>query len=415
MQRRVVVTGLGVVSPHGNRPPAVFDALCAGRSAVAWDDELATVTARSRLDTDGTAPRARQSGVDRVSQLAIAAGLDALGDAGWTADAAPWSADRAGIYAGTGFGGTSTVSEAVRRFHADERIPPLSVVGAMANAAAAQLAIRSGFHGPALTFSVACASSSVAISSGAKDIAAGEIDVALVGGAEAPLVPSMVASWKAMHTLAERHVDDAAASSRPFSRSRTGLVLAEGSAFLVLEEFEHARRRGARIYAELAGSGTTCDAAHLTKPQVDGQVRAMRAALARSGLAPDEIGYYNAHGTATLVGDEVEAESIRTVWGDALPSLRVSSTKSMHGHLLGAAGALEALVTTLAIHTGRVPPNAHCDDRDAACALPLIGVGAAQPVALQAAMSNSFAFGGTNSSLVFRRVDGCHPSGSSRR
>jgi 3-oxoacyl-[acyl-carrier-protein] synthase II len=402
--RSVAITGLGIVAPQGNEPMRVFDALCAGRSGIVHHADYGIVLAPSSVDDDRSQPRVRQSGVDRVSQFAIRAGEDALTDAGWSPDRAPWPAHRVGIYVGTGFGGTAAVSEAVRRFHGGERIPPLSVVSGMANAPAAHLSIRTGFTGPVLTFSVACASSSVAIAAGAKDIAFGEVDAALVGGAEAPLVASMIASWDAMHTLAAVHPEDASASCRPFSASRSGLALGEGSAFLVLEDIEAARRRGARIYAVLAGSGTSCDAAHLTKPHVDGQIRAMRAAMRQADVSPADIGYCNAHGTATVVGDEIEAQSIAQLWGDDLDKLRISSTKAMHGHLLGAAGAIEMVVTTLALHTQRLPPSAHCDDPDDACPLPLIRHGAEDHPTLAAAITNSFAFGGTNSSLVLRRA-----------
>ncbi len=402
---RIAITGLGIVAPHGNEPGLVFDALCRGRSAVAFDDGLKTVVASVPSIDEGLGVRGRKAGVDRVSQFALTAGGSALADAGWSQGSSPWDPDRSGIYVGTGFGGTAAIGEAVRRFHVNERIPPLSVVAGMANAAAAHLAIRSGFTGPVLTFSVACASSSIAIAAGAKDIALGEIDVALVGGAEAPLVASMVASWQAMHTLASVRDDDAGASCRPFSASRTGLALGEGAAFLVLEDFDAARRRGARIYAELAGSGTSCDANHLTKPEPGGQVRAMRAAMRQAGVAPRDIGYCNAHGTATMVGDEVETRSITDLWGDDLHALRVSSTKALHGHMLGAAGAIEALVTTLALHERTLPPNAHCEDQDEACRLPLVGAVAERSSGLEAAITNSFAFGGTNSSLVLRRVE----------
>ena len=404
--RRIAITGLGVVAPQGNRPDRVFDALCRGESAIVFVEAFGTVVAPVSLDDDAAQPRVRQSGVDRVSQLAVESGRQALADAGWSRGASPWDEDRAGIYVGTGFGGTTAVSEAVRRFHGDQRIPPLTVVASMANAPAAHLAIDTGFTGPVLTFSVACASSSIAIATGAKDIAQGEIDVALVGGSEAPLVASMIASWQALQTLATVHADDAGASCRPFSATRTGLALGEGSAFLVLEELEAARRRGARVYATIAGSGISCDAAHLTKPQVDGQVRAMRAAIRQAGLLPQDIGYCNAHGTATIVGDVAETQSIHTMWQNDLGALRVSSTKALHGHLLGAAGAIEALVTTLSVHHRRLPRSAHCEDVDDACRLPLVTADDEHCPGLEAAITNSFAFGGTNSSLVIRRVPG---------
>ena len=406
-RRRVAITGLGVVAPQGNHPDIVFNALCSGQSAIERRADNAVV-APCRFDPSPWFTRMQLAGTDRVSQFAVAAAESARADAGWSSD---WfntdhrAPERAGVYVGTGFGGAAAVEEAYRRFHRGERVPPLSVIGAMANAPAAQIAMRAGITGPVLTYSVACASSSVAIAAGAKDIALGDIDVALVGGSEALLVAGMIAAWQAMQTLAAPRADDASASCRPFSASRTGLVLGEGAAFMVLEELDAARERGARVYAEIAGTGLSCDASHLTKPDADGQVKAMRAALASAGMSPADVGYCNAHGTATLVGDVVEAESIKRVWGDALPRLRVSSTKSMHGHLLGAAGALEALVTTLALYRQTMPPNAHCDDVDPACDLPLLHGSADRDATLNAAISNSFAFGGTNSVLAFRRVD----------
>ena len=405
-RRRVAITGLGVVAPQGNHPDIVFNALCSGQSAIERRADNAVV-APCRFDPSPWFTRMQLAGTDRVSQFAVAAAESARADAGWSSD---WfntdcAPGRAGVYVGTGFGGAAAVEEAYRRFHRGERVPPLSVIGAMANAPAAQIAMRAGITGPVLTYSVACASSSVAIAAGAKDIALGDIDVALVGGSEALLVAGMIAAWQAMQTLAAPHADDASASCRPFSASRTGLVLGEGAAFMVLEELDAARERGARVYAEIAGTGLSCDASHLTKPDAAGQVKAMRAALASAGMSPADVGYCNAHGTATLVGDVVEAESIKRVWGDALPRLRVSSTKSMHGHLLGAAGALEALVTTLALYRQTMPPNAHCDDVDPACDLPLLHGSADRDATLNAAISNSFAFGGTNSVLAFRRVD----------
>ncbi len=401
-RRRVAITGRGVIAPHGNDPDAVFDALCASSSAIERHGDH-TVVAPCRFDPSPWFTRMQLAGTDRVSQFAVAAAECARADAGWVS--AGFARDRTGVYVGTGFGGAAAVDEAYRRFHRGERVPPLSVVGAMANAPAAQIAIRAGITGPVLSYSVACASSSVAIAAGAKDIAAGEIDAAIVGGSEALLVPGMLAAWRAMQTLAAPRTDDAAASCRPFSLSRTGLVLGEGAAFMVLEEFDAARDRGARIFAELAGTGLSCDASHLTKPVADGQTKAMRAALASAGLSPADVGYCNAHGTATLVGDVVEARAIRQVWGDALPSLRVSSTKSMHGHLLGAAGALEAMVTAMALYRRTMPPNACCDDLDPSCDIPLVVGGAVRDAMLAAAVSNSFAFGGTNSVLAFRRVD----------
>ena len=403
-RRRVAVTGLGVIAPQGNEPGVVFDALCAGRSAIVQRDD-GVVVAPCRFDPAPWFTRLQLAGTDRVSQFAVAAAESAGVDAGWTAGHRPCAPRRAGVYVGTGFGGAGAVEEAYRRFNREERIPPLSVVGAMANAPAAHIAMRMGITGPVLTYSVACASASVAIAAGAKDVASGEVDMAIVGGTEALLVPGLIAAWRAMQTLASPHDGDPATSCRPFSTSRTGLVLGEGAAFMVLEDLDAARRRGARVYAEVAGTGLSCDASHLTKPDAAGQIAAMRSALRSAGLSPADVGYCNAHGTATIVGDLVEAQSINAVWGDDLRHLCVSSTKALHGHLLGAAGALEAMITVLALYCRMLPPNANCNDPDPSCDLPLVLGDVTHARNLDAAISNSFAFGGTNAVIAFRRVE----------
>ena len=397
--RRVAITGLGLVAPHGNDAGAVFDALFAGTSAIERLDD-ATVVARCHFDPSPWFTRMQLSGVDRVSQIAVAAAELARVDAGW--HDALFDPDRAAIHVGTGFGGAAAVDDAYRRFSRGDRISPLSVIASMSNAPAAHVAMRTGITGTVLSHSVACASGTVAIAAGARAIVGGDVDVALVGGAEALLVAPMIAAWQAMQTLAAPRDGQPDSSSRPFSASRSGLVLGEGAAFLVLEEYEAATRRGAHIYAELAGTGLSCDASHLTKPDPRGQVKAMAKALEAAGLAPRDVGYCNAHGTATRIGDPVEAAAIRSLWGDDLTALRVSSTKGLHGHLLGAAGALEALITVLALDRGRMPPNAHCEDPDPACELPFVNLDEAHPI--EAAISNSFAFGGTNAVLALRRA-----------
>jgi 3-oxoacyl-[acyl-carrier-protein] synthase II len=217
-------------------------------------------------------------------------------------------------------------------------------------------------------------------------------------------VPGVVAAWQAMQTLAGFAPGEAARACRPFAADRSGFVLGEGAAFLVLESEAHARARGARIYARAAGYGLSSDATHLTKPDAPGQARALRAALRQAGLAPADVGYCNAHGTATKIGDLVECEALATVWGDALPGLKVSSTKALHGHLLGAAGALEGLITVLAVHQGQLPPNLHGGPVEPACRLNLAGLGDTHAPGLQAAVSSSFAFGGTNAVLAFTRA-----------
>jgi 3-oxoacyl-[acyl-carrier-protein] synthase II len=286
-------------------------------------------------------------------------------------------------------------------------VPPLTVPAFMPNAAAGHIARRQRVLGPVLTYSVACASSAVAIAEAAKAVQRGEVDVAIAGGTEALLVPGVVSAWQAMQTLASftpGDADSAARACRPFAADRSGFVLGEGAACLVLEPAERARARGRAAYARLAGWGLSCDATHLTKPDAAGQQRALRAALAMAGLSPAEVGYCNAHGTATRVGDPVEAEALRGLWGDAIDGLQVSSTKALHGHLLGAAGALEALITVLAVARRLLPPNAPGAVPDPALGLRLVADAGAEAPALEAAISNSFAFGGTNATLLFRRA-----------
>jgi 3-oxoacyl-[acyl-carrier-protein] synthase II len=284
------------------------------------------------------------------------------------------------------------------------RVPPLTVPAFMPNAPAAHVAMRHRAHGPVLTYSVACASSAVALAEAARAVRRGDIDVAIAGGAEALIVPGVLAAWQALQTLASFAEGQAARACRPFAADRSGFVLGEGAAFLVLESGQRAQRRGARVHAELAGSGLACDATHLTKPDSAGQQRALRAALADAGLAAREVGYCNAHGTATQIGDVVECDALRAVWGDAADRLWVSSTKALHGHLLGAAGALEAVVTILALRGQRLPPNAHCEVPDPQCGVRLVRQMQQAADGVNAAVSSSFAFGGTNAVLAFRRT-----------
>ena len=401
MKRRVAITGMGLVSPHGDTPTGVFDALLAGHSAVSlWDEAGAAPAAVARAPFDLTRwfTRLQLAGVDRVSQIAVAAAEMARSDAGIaTLEAAT------GVYVGTGMGGAAAVEESFRCHYANGRTPPLSVPAFMPNAPAAHVAMRAKVHGPVYTYSIACASSAVALAEAAKAVAYGEVECALAGGTEALLVAGAIRGWQGLQTLAK--VDDAPSrASRPFSADRSGLVLGEGAAFLVLEPYDKALARGARIYAEFAGSGVSCDATHLTKPDATGQVRAMEAALRSSGLAPRDIGYCNAHGTATRIGDVVESEALGRVWGDDIGMLAVSSTKSMHGHLLGAAGALEAAITIMALYRGAIPPNMHCELPDPDCRIALVRDPGHLAPQLHAAISNSFAFGGTNTSLVFTRA-----------
>jgi 3-oxoacyl-[acyl-carrier-protein] synthase II len=400
----VAVTGLGIVSPHGDDPQAMFDALMRGESALApVFPELPKPAAAATVAFDESRwfTKLQLAGVDRVSQLAVAAADLAMRDAGHAGEAADADAERIGVFAGCGMGGATALETAYR---GNGRVPPLTIPAFMPSAPASHVAMHQGVHGPVLTYSVACASSSLAIAEAAKAVQRGEVDLAIAGGSEALIVPGVVLAWQAMQTLAAFTTGEEAAAVRPFACDRSGFALGEGAAFLVLESAERARRRGARVRALLTGWGQSCDATHLTKPDAPGQSRALRQALRQAGLQPRDIGYCNAHGTATRIGDVVERDALAEVWGDDLDSLRVSSTKALHGHLLGAAGALEAAITVLALQRRELPPNANCAAMDPACSLNLVPQAGAVAPQLEAAISNSFAFGGTNSVLVFARA-----------
>ena len=405
--RAVVITGMGVVAPHGDSCTTLFEALMKGRSAIQpVFPELNKPAAAATVAFDASLwfTKLQLAGVDRVSQLAVAAAELAMQDAGATGTVEP---ERIGVFAGCGMGGAAALEAAYRSGNTQAggsgRVPPLTIPAFMPNAPASHVAMRQGVHGPVLTYSVACASSSLALAEAAKAVQRGDVDLAIAGGSEALIVPGVVMAWQAMQTLASFAPGEAAGAVRPFAADRSGFALGEGAAFIVLESGARAQARGARTYATLAGWGSSCDATHLTKPDAPGQARALRQALRMADLAPRDVNYCNAHGTATRIGDEVEAHALAEVWGADLDHLRVSSTKALHGHLLGAAGALEAVITVMALYEQQLPSNAHCDTVDPACALNLVLERGHQAPDIQAAISNSFAFGGTNSVLLFKR------------
>lgn len=406
--RRVAVTGLGVVSPLGNDTASFFAALEAGRSGIRRLD----LPFAGRLSTRIGAPVAFEASahfsppqlrmLDRVSQLALVAAAQAVDQARWRLE--DHERERAGVFVGTGMGGGQTSDDSYRALYAEAatRLPPYAVLRAMANAPAAWIGIEYGLSGPNLTYSTACSSSSVAIGEAWRRIRAGECDLALAGGSEAPLNLGTLKAWEALRTLASEDLDDPAASCKPFAADRSGLVLGEGAAMLVLEDWTRAHRRGAPILGELIGYGLCTDGAHITRPTVEGQARAMRLALASAGIAAESIGYINAHGTATVANDATETAAIKHVFGAHARRLAVSSTKSMHGHLLGAAGALELIATLLALQRRVLPPTINLRQPDPDCDLDCISEGARAADGITTAMSNAFAFGGTNAVLVCR-------------
>ena len=405
--RRVAITGAGVVSPLGASLDEFHAALAEGRSGIRrLPEEIAQGTgvqvgALVDWNPEGLFSAGEAANLDRVAQFAIGASQQALRASGL--DLASADRNRIGVYWGTGMGGAHTLDGAFHRLYAnkDWRARPLTVVMAMNNAAGSNVALRHGLRGPFANFSTACSSSAMALGEAMRTIAAGRADAVVAGGSEALLTPGTLSAWFALRTLAPADAADAAASCKPFDKRRGGLVLGEGAAAFVLEDESHALARGARILGFLTGYGNTCDAAHMSRPDRDGQVRAMREALAESGLEPRDIGYINAHGTATLVGDVVESEAIGSIFGEG--AVRVSSTKSMHGHLLGGAGALEFGVALLALEQGIVAPTAFLEQPDPACKLRHVAMNAERIEPPRAVMSNSFAFGGSNVVLIAER------------
>jgi len=416
--RRVAVTGIGVISPLGNDSGKFFDGLAHGRSgivrlappALGRADKPFLENPRSHVggavSFDATllfpAPRLRM--LDRVSQFALAAAGEAVRDADLSFDNT--DRRRAGVFVGTGMGGAQTTDDGYFTLYAEgsDRVKPYSVLMAMTNAAASWIGIEHGLTGPNLTYSTACSSSAVAIGEAARRIAGGDADVMIAGGSEAPLNFGTLVAWDAMKTLATEDPQGAARSCKPFARDRTGLVLGEGAAFVILEDWDHARERGARIRVELAGYGLCTDASHITRPTVEGQAAAMRLALTSASMRAEDIGHINAHGTATLANDAVETAAIKAVFGARAFRIPVSSTKSMHGHLLGAAGALEFVAAVLALQRQVIPPTINLELPDPECDLDYVRGEARTGVELAAVMSNSFAFGGTNAVLICRAV-----------
>lgn len=410
MTTRVAVTGLGVVTPLGNSIDELFANLRAGKSGIRTlaapcsGPSGSSIGATVETPICARIPESRLCKLDRVSYLALVAAIQAVEDSG--IDFIQENRERCGVSVGTGMGGAATTDEGYHTLYAErsDRIKPFTVIAAMTNAAAAWIGLEYALAGPNLTYSTACSSSAVSIGEAAEKIRTGRADVMIAGGAEAPLTPGVLRAWDAMRTLARPDKENPGASCRPFSMTRSGLVLGEGAAFLVLESWDHAVQRGGKIHAVLRGYGLTTDIDHITRPTVLGQGGAMRAALNSAGLAPGDIDYINAHGTATLQNDAVETRAIKEVFGSRAYQIPVSSTKSMHGHLLGAAGALELVICVGCLERGWIPPTMNLDEPDPLCDLDYVAGAARENAPLRIALSNSFAFGGTNAVLAVEKV-----------
>ena len=410
---RVVVTGIGLLNPLGLTRTSSFERLIQGHSAIRPATPEITRWLPQALSADVDPAFAQQldrneAGLDRATQFALLASREALADA----RASEWDIkpERVGVFAGIGLGGATTGEALYTRMHEQLQagrnptvMHPLSVPRLMPNAATAAISMAHQFRGPTHTYSVACSSSAMAVGEACRTIRHGYADAIVAVGAEAMNVPGVFMAWNALRVMAKPHATDPAASCRPFDRQRSGFVLGEGAAALVLETAESALRRGATIYGEICGYGSSSDAQHLTLPSSEGQYRAIRMALDEAGMAPAAIHYLNAHGTATDAGDVVESETIRQVFGDHADRLPVSSTKSQHGHLIGAAGATEFAISLLAMQSGIIPPTAFLENPDPRCTLDYVPGQARHGQTLGAVMSNSFAFGGSNVSLIARQ------------
>lgn len=412
--RKVVISGIGAVTPMGLDFPSTFRNLLTGEGAAAPASAAicnlvpGAIVAAVPAAFDATVVRGDR-GLDRTTQLALGAAREACAQANLSLSAEDQL--RAGVYVGIGMGGAGTVDTMYTRFFRrlfkeedgnPALLHPMTVPVSMSNASASALSIQMGLRGPTSTYSVACASSAVALGEAYRVIKYGHADLMLVVGSEAQLYPGPYLAWQAMRVMAQPDPDDAAASCKPFARNRKGFVLGEGAAALVLESAEHAARRGATVLAEMAGYGTSSDASHITQPSPEGQARALRGALADAGVGTDEVGYINAHGTATLVGDVAETQAIRAVFGTRAQHVPISSTKSMHGHLIGAGGALEFAIAVQSLMSGSLAPTAYLVEPDPECDLDYVARAARHGLELSAVVSNSFAFGGTNVSLVAR-------------
>jgi len=407
---RVVITGMGVVTPVGRTVRDFFDALVAARSGVRPvpatldPDGHRLVAATVDFDPSVHWPPHQASRLDRGTQLALLAARDATADANLALTEE--ESERAGVYWGTGFGGATSIEESYRKLFAmDGRVRPTAVVLGMSNAAAGQVSIDRGLRGPVLNVATACSSSASAIGEAFRAIRAGNAEVVVAGGSEALVTLGNLRAWDAMQALAHADPYDPSRSCKPFSSNRTGIVLGEGAAAIVLERESRARRRGATIHAELIGYGNTADACGMSQPDPDGQARAMRAAMHDARIDAGDVDYLNAHGTGTLVGDEAETIAIRRAFGSDAQRIAISSTKALHGHLMGATGVAELVASICAMRSGVLPPTAHLECTDPACDLDYVP-NVARDAAIDVVMSSSFGFGGMNAVLVARRYHG---------
>lgn len=409
--RRVVVTGMGIVSPIGNSLAAAWDSIQAGRCGIGpithFDaSAYATRIAGEVRDFDAKAflPAKDVKKMDTFIHYGLAASFQAMDDAGLEVTEA--NAERIGALIGAGIGGVRGIEDTAIALHegGPRKVSPFYVPSTIINMLPGQLSILKGIKGPNFSAVSACATSNHSIGMAMRMIQYGDADIMVAGGAEHGATPTSVGGFCSMKAMSTRN-DEPLRASRPWDKDRDGFVLGDGAGILVLEEYEHAKARGARIYCELAGFGASSDAYHMTAPSENGEgpARCMRMALKDAGVNPDQVGYLNAHGTSTPLGDLAETLAVKRAFGDHAYRTMVSSTKSMTGHLLGAAGGVEAIFTVMALHTGVIPPTINLDEAGEGCDLDYVP-NVARQASVDVVMSNGFGFGGTNGTLVFRKI-----------
>jgi nodulation protein E len=405
MVPRVAITGIGIISPFGSGRSAACEALRDGRSGIRRIESIDTSGLHCRIggEVPSDAHQGMFRGFDRFSRFALIAAEEAAEQSGLRGAVDP---ERFGVIIGTGLGGCETLDGAFRRVYKEDqpRVAPTTIPWSMYNAAASAVSTHFGAKGVSYAPVSACSSSAHAIGLAFQSIRSGQADVILAGGSDAPLTFGIIKAWESMRVLSidNEHPE---AACRPFSADRQGLVLAEGAAVLVLESYEHARARGQKIAGEVVGFGITSDAGHITDPSTDGAARAIRMAIVDGGLEPQDVGYINAHGTATRANDVTETAAMKMVFGEAAYRIPVSSTKSMHGHAMGASGAIEIAGSLLALNDGFLPPTINLHTPDPACDLDYVA-NVARPGRAPLFLSNSFGFGGMNGVIAVRTIHG---------
>ena len=410
-RRKVVITGLGIISPVGNTIEQAWQNILAGRSGIDKITRFDASTFSTHIagevkdfDVSKYIPVKDARRMDTFIHYGMAAGIEAIKDAGLEAN--PANADRIGISIGSGIGGLPMIENTRDEFNASgiRKVSPFFVPGSIINMISGNLSIMYGYKGPNIAIVSACATATHSIGDAARFIEYGDADIMIAGGAESTVSPLGVGGFCAARAISTRN-DDPKTASRPWDKDRDGFVLSEGAGVVVLEEYEHAKARGARIYAELAGFGMSADANHMTAPCEDGSgaARCMSNAMRNAGINADDVNYLNAHGTSTPLGDKAETTAVKRAFGDHAKRLVVNSTKSMTGHLLGAAGGVEAIFSTLAIYHQVSPPTINIFNQDADCDLDYCANQARQ-MKIDVALSNSFGFGGTNATLAFRKI-----------